>query len=203
MTTKIPTQILKDDEESIVDLLHEYSTDAKDFDDPENGDFLDRMETLFLNAGELDATIVKLALDRAHYFLDELPAYRLSSADRERALSTSPAKDRLLKALESTVIVESEGLRKEVLEITDRLQVHHFWGDTQTPDSNILRGLIGLITTHNIKDDALAEFILWGILSPWNELITTDWFDDGVSLKDHSEWLYFCDLLSATQWGRV
>lgn len=203
MTTETPVRILTDDESSIIELLVNVHGEPDDFDDPENGDYLDRMEALFRNATELDATVVKIAIDRTHFFMGQWMESYFSGDSYEVIPETSEATDRLHKALESTTVTEGAGVKMQVLEIVDRLQVDYFWRDTDNPDANILRELIGLITAHNISDEALAEFVQWSVLFPWNEFLEIE-IPEAPEVpedSDHAEWADQCKLLSATRWG--
>jgi hypothetical protein len=205
MSTEV-TKILTDDESSIISLLVHVDHESDEFDDPENGDYLDRMEALFRGATELDATVVKIAIDRTHFFRGEWFESDFSGDSYHVIPETSPATDRLHEALESTTVIESEGVKVEVLEIVDRLQIDYFWRDSSNPDPAILQDLIELITEHNIKDEELSEFVQWGILFPWHDYLQIDYVEITNENTVHpdneqiAEWCHLGRALTATRW---
>lgn len=200
------TKILTDDESSIIELLVHVDHEADEFDDPENGDYLDRMEELFSGATELDATVVKIAIDRTHFFMGEWGESHFSGDSYEVIPETSEATDRLYEALASTSVIESTGVKAEVLEIVDRLQIDYFWRDSDNPDPSILRDLIELITDHNIKDEELSEFVQWSLLFPWHDFLEIEYVEvpneNTVRPENQqiAEWCDLCRALSATRW---
>lgn len=197
-----PTPILTHDESLIIKLLQYVVADADDFGDPENGDFLDRMEALFHSSAELDATVVKIVLDRVHFFMGAWIESSFSGESYEVIPATSPSTERLQEALESTTVTASTGVKKELLEIVDSLQVTYFWRDSSNPDPEVLRALSELIVTHNIKDGILAEFVEWNVLFPWNDWLGISYADIHVE-NEHAEWSEQCRMLNASQWAGI
>lgn len=203
MTTEVPKEILTDDESSIIEFLQSIDFEEDDFDDPENGDFLDRMETLFRDANELDATVVKIAIDRVHFFLGEWTTSFFSGSESyEVNPETSDATDRLNAALESITVIESSGVKGQLLEIVDRLQVDYFWRDADNPNPELLRDLRELITTNRIKDSVLLEFVNDNILFPWNEFLGIQ-FTEVTEDSDYFEWYEQCKLMPGNQHAGV
>lgn len=198
MSTEV-TKILTADESSIIELLQYVHADAEDFDDPENGDYLERMEALFSGASELDATVVKIAVDRTHFFMGEWTESGFSIESYYVVPETSPATDRLNEALASTIVVESEGIKGEILEIVDRLQVDYFWRNSDYPDADILRDLLSLISEHRIQDFTLSEFVSDNILFPWNEFLEILGHPIPAD-SEHFEWHEQCMVLNKTRW---
>lgn len=199
MTTESPIRILTDFESSIVKLLESVHFEADEFDDPENGDYLDRLERLFNNATELDATVVKIALERTHFFMGGWSESSFSGDTYKVIPASSASTDHLRKVLGSVWVTESRGLKGEVLELVDRLQVDYFWRDSENPNPEVLRKLIELITAHNVKDEILSEFVQWNVLFPWNEFLGIQWTDVPSDNK-LAEWKALSQELNATDW---
>lgn len=199
MSTEVSSTILTADESSVIELLQYVNAEADDFDDPENGDFLNRMQTLFRNSTELDAAVVKIALDRTHFFMGDWTESSFSGDSYNVTPSTSAATDRLEAALESTTVTKSTGIKNEVLKIVDRLQVDYFWRDTEHPDARVVQSLIDVIEDHNVKDAVLAEFVQWNILFPWSEHLGLQYTGVAVS-TEHAEWQEQCRRLNAIRW---
>lgn len=196
MTTGSPISILTDDESSIIKLLESVHFEADEFDDPENGDYLDRLETLFRNATELDATVVKMALERTHFFMGGWTDSSFSGDSYEVIPASSASTDHLRKVLESVWVTESRGLKNEILKIVDSLQVTYFWRDSDNPNSEILRDLVELFSAHNVSDEALAEFVQWNILFPWNEHLGIQ-FKEVPEDSKYAEWDRQCKAFNA------
>lgn len=191
MTSESPIRILTDDESSIIKLLESVHFEADEFDDPENGDYLDRLETLFSNATELDATVVKIALDRTHFFMGGWEESSFSGEEYEVIPASSASTDHLRRVLESVNVTESEGVKSEILKIVDNLQVTYFWRDSDNPNPEILRDLVELFADHNIKDETLSEFVQWNLLFPWNEYLGIQFIEVPEDSK-HAEWQQQC-----------
>lgn len=191
MTTENSIRVLTDDESSIIELLQHIYLEADEFDDPENGDYLERLEALFRNATEVDATVVKIALDRTHFFMGGWNESSFSGNAYEVIPASSPATDHLRQVLDPVNVTEATGLKAEILKIVDSLQVTYFWRDSDNPNSEILRKLIELVADHNIKDEALTAFVQWSILFPWNEHIGIQFVEVPKASK-HFEWQQTC-----------
>lgn len=196
MVSENPTEILTNDESSIIRLLESVHFEADEFDDPENGDYLDRLETLFRNATELDTTVVKIALERTHFFMGGWTDSSFSGDSYEVIPASSASTDHLRKVLESVWVSESKGLKNEILKIVDSLQVTYFWRDSDNPNPEILRDLVELFSAHNVQDEALAEFVQWNILFPWNEYLGIQ-FKEVPEESKYFEWDRQCKAFNA------
>jgi hypothetical protein len=196
MTTGSPISILTDDESSIIKLLESVHFEADEFDDPENGDYLDRLENLFGNATELDATVVKIALERTHFFMGGWTESSFTGDSYEVIPASSASTDHLRKVLGSVWVAESRGLKNEILKIVDSLQVTYFWRDSDNPNPEILRDLAELMSAHNVQDETLTEFIQWNILFPWNEYLGIQ-FKEVPEDSKYSEWDRQCKAFNA------
>lgn len=196
MTSESPVQILTDDESSIIKLLESVHFEADEFDDPENGDYLDRLEALFSNATELDATVVKIALERTHFFMGGWEESLFSGEAYEVIPASSASTDHLRRVLESVNVTESEGVKNEILKIIDSLQVTYFWRDSDNPNPEILRDLIVLISAHNVSDETLFEFVQWNLLFPWNEHLGIQ-FKEVPQGSKYAEWDRQCKVFNA------
>jgi hypothetical protein len=196
MTTGSPISILTDDESSIIKLLESVHFEADEFDDPENGDYLDRLENLFGNATELDATVVKIALERTHFFMGGWTESSFTGDSYEVIPASSASTDHLRKVLGSVWVAESRGLKNEILKIVDSLQVTYFWRDSDNPNPEILRELVELFSAHNVQDETLTEFIQWNILFPWNEYLGIQ-FKEVPEDSKYSEWDRQCKAFNA------
>jgi hypothetical protein len=196
MTTGSPISILTDDESSIIKLLESVHFEADEFDDPENGDYLDRLENLFGNATELDATVVKIALERTHFFMGGWTESSFTGDSYEVIPASSASTDHLRKVLGSVWVAESRGLKNEILKIVDSLQVTYFWRDSDNPNPEILRELTELMSVHNVSDEVVAEFVQWNILFPWNEYLGIQ-FKEVPEDSKYSEWDRQCKAFNA------
>jgi hypothetical protein len=196
MAIENSTEILTNDESSIIKLLESVHFEADEFDDPENGDYLDRLETLFRNAAELDATVVKIALERTHFFMGGWTESSFTGDAYEVIPASSASTDHLRKVLESVWVTESRGLKNEILKIVDSLQVTYFWRDSDNPNPELLRDLVELFSAHNVQDEALAEFVQWNILFPWNEYLGIQ-FKEVPEDSKYFEWDQQCKAFNA------
>lgn len=172
METEIENKILTDDETKIIDLLQNIHAEADEFEDPENGSFLDRMEKLIGNATEIDSNLFKIAVDRTHFFMGQWMGSEWDGDAYTVHPPTSAASDRLVSAaFKSNAVKDSGGVKGEILEIVDRLQVDYFWRDSDNPNPEVLGNLTDLFAQNNIKDAALQGFIEWSLLFPWDEFL--------------------------------
>lgn len=182
METEIGNKILTDDESAVIDLLQYVLTEPEDFDDPENGSFLDRLEKLIESATEIDATVFKIAIDRTHFFMGQWLGSEYDGDTYKVHPPTSEATDRIMAAaLKSDAVKDSSEskseVKSEILEIVDRLQVDYFWRDADNPNAEALRRLNELMVAHSVKDNTLKEFVEWNVLFPQNEFV-------GIVFKD-------------------
>lgn len=178
METEIDNKLLTDDESKIIDLLQHVHAEADEFEDPENGGFLDRMEKLIEDATEIDSNLFKIAVDRTHFFMGKWwgSSWEPGSDFYKVMPPTSPATDRLVSAgIRSEAIKDSVGVKKEILELVDRLQVDYFWRDSDNPKPEVLSRLTDLFLENNVKDTALQPFIAWSLLFPWGEFLGIAW----------------------------
>lgn len=159
------------EENAIFALLPYVGNDAEDFDDPENGDYLDRLESIFRTADQLDSFVVKIAIDRTHFFMGNWSESYFSSSSYEVIPDTSPATDRLNAALAATSIIESTGLKKALLSSIDSLQIEYFWRECQYPNPSMISELSELISKNRITEPVVVEFVLDNILEPWEEFL--------------------------------
>lgn len=196
MENEAENRILSDDESSIIKLLENVHFEADEFDDPENGDYLERLEFLFSNATELDATVVKLALERTHFFMGGWSDSSFSGDSYIVIPASSACTDHLRRILQSVKVTESEGVKGEILKIVDSLQVTYFWRDSDNPNPEILRDLIGLFSANNVSDKTLKNFVQWNILFPWNEYLGIQ-FKDVPEDSKYFEWDRQCKAFNA------
>jgi hypothetical protein len=172
MGTDTMNKLLTDDESAILGLLQYINAEEEEFQDPENGSYLDRMEALLRNATELDSTLVKIVVDRTHFFMGKwTDSHFNGSCSYEVIPATSPASERLTAALVNVNTLASSGVKGDILEIVDNLQIDYFWRDSENPDPEELHEITEMWTAGRIVDPTLHDFIQWNLLFPWNEFL--------------------------------
>jgi hypothetical protein len=185
--TRTTTSILSEDERNIIGLLQYVENDAEEFDDPENGDFVDRLEALFRNSkGPLDANVVRIAVDRTRFFLNDITESYFSGTSVSVYPETSELSERLDAALSSTDVQASTGIKGELLEHVTQLHSHFVFGDPTETDSASVKAIAELVAAHSIEETELFEFISFNILDPWDEYVEEDDVDDRC--EDYPEW---------------
>lgn len=155
-------------------MLPYIGNSADEFDDPENGDYLDRLEQILRSSKQLDSLVLKIALDRTHYFLDSWERSFFYGGNYEIIPNPYPDASRFKLALETTDVIDSTGLKALLLDYIETLQSVYFWGECLNPDLSMISKLSEIITENKINEPIVFDFLTSNILQPWEEFLCVD-----------------------------